>query len=86
VSLLNQVDLIGANLLRAQVRRRAPKVPREPGDVLDARSSPRVDACSACQRPAPMPRRPSQRPTIGIVWKPSRASRYAGVLSVRSDT
>jgi hypothetical protein len=35
VSLPNQVDLIGANLLRAQVRRRAPTVPREPGDVLD---------------------------------------------------
>jgi hypothetical protein len=34
MSLLDQMDLIAANLLWAQVRRRATEVPREPGDVL----------------------------------------------------
>jgi hypothetical protein len=35
VSLARQVDLIRANLFRAQVRRRPPKVPSEPGHILD---------------------------------------------------
>lgn len=37
VSLSDQIDLIAANLLWAQVRRRPTEVPREPGDILDVR-------------------------------------------------